>query len=195
MNETETVIHQCPQCGAPAKLNSNTCPYCHSEFIVKSLSSLKGLNKLGIDKYIASYKKAALSNPNNTQLSSAIAMCYLKLGLYDFASKFFEKAALDMIENSDVYYYAAVSQFKGKRPFLAVLPTIRKAEEYIQAALSLCPESGKCYYLLALVQQDYYDKKFLRSKYTYKELIDSATAGSITQEEIDELLEYVPVPR
>lgn len=188
------VIHECPQCGAPAQLNSNVCSYCKSEFIIKSLSGLRSLGKVGIDKYIASYKKAATVEPNNTELNAAMGMCYLKLGVYDFAIKFFEKAMVDMIENSEVYFYAAIAHFKGKRPFLALLPTIRKVEELVGAAISISPE-GKYYFLLSIIQSDYYDKKKLNSKYTYQELLHIANKFVIANDEIEEIHQYVPAPR
>lgn len=194
MSAETVIIHECPQCGAPAQLNSNVCLYCKAEFMIKSLNSLSNLNKSSIDKYIASYRKAAVADPNNTELNTAMGMCYLKLGLYDFASKFFEKAIEDMIENSDVYYYAAIAEFKGKRPFLVLLPNIRKIERLIEAAISINPK-GKFYYLLSIIQSDFYDRKKLNNTYSYGELLDMAHKNSVAEDEIEEIYQYVPVPR
>lgn len=190
----EILIYECPSCGAPAQINSNVCLYCKAEFIIRSLNSLSGLNKGGIDKYIASYKKAAAADPNNTEINAAMGMCYLKLGLYDFASKYFRKAIEDMIENSDVYYYAAIAEFKGKRPFLVLLPNIRKIESLIEAAITISPK-GKYYFLLSVIQNDFYDRKKLNNQYNYNELLDLARENSIAEDEIEEIYQYVPVPR
>lgn len=174
ISETTAMINECPQCGAPNSFNSNECQYCHSEFIVSSLSSLTRFDKRGVDKYIASYKKLAAKDPNNQELNAALGMCYFKLDLFDFALKFFQKAMDDMVENSDLYFYSAICLFKGKRPFLNPLTTIRNAEEFLDAAISLNSNDGKYYYAHALIKYDYYYQKRLNTSPNFQELLNEA---------------------
>ncbi|WP_068675030.1 hypothetical protein [Oceanobacillus sp. Castelsardo] len=174
MGNTTVTIAECPQCGAGVKLNSNTCEFCGSEYLIQTFSGLDGFDKKGIDKYIANYRKLVKEDPDNPELNGAIGICYLKLGLYDFASKYFDKAIEDMIENSDYYYYNAISKLKGKRPFLVPLTTIRKVEELLDAAISLQPGSGKYYYTHALIKYDYYYQKRLNTSPNYQELLEEA---------------------
>ncbi|WP_261304015.1 hypothetical protein [Paenibacillus andongensis] len=189
----EVVIHECPQCGAPAQLQSNVCQYCKAEFLIKSLNGLNSFNKLGIDKYIASYKKAAATDPNNNEINAALGMCYLKLGLYDFASKFYLKAIEDMVENSDVYFYAALSLLKGKRPFLSTLSVIRKAEELLEAAVSLNPAEGKYYYAHAIVKNDFYHKKCINTSPDSQSLFQNANDAGFSDDDKQMIVDYMAV--
>ena len=174
MNDTVAMIIECPQCGATVKTDCNVCEYCNSEYLIKSLDSLSSFDKRGIDKYITNYKKAAANDPSNSEINAAIAICYLKLGLFNFAAKFFEKAIEDMMENSDLYFYLAICVFKGKRPFLIPLTLIKKAEEFLEAAIALSPDSGKYYYAHSLIKYDYYYKKRLNTCPNFQELLDDA---------------------
>jgi tetratricopeptide (TPR) repeat protein len=191
MNEAIAMIAECPQCGAPVQLNSNICEFCSSEYLVKSLSGLNRLDKKGIDKYIESYRKLVSTNPDNAELNSAIGICYLKLGLYDFAYKYFDKAMEDMMENSDLYFYSAICVLKGKRPFLVPLTLIRKAEEFLEAATSLDGNDGKYVYAKALIKYDYYYKKRLNTSPNFQELLEEADSCGICQNDkqlVEELL-------
>lgn len=188
------IIHECPQCGAPAQLNSNVCLYCKAEFMIKSLSGLRNIGKSSIDKYIASYKKAASKDPNNNEINAAMGMCYLKLGLYDFATKFFLKAVEDMIENPDVYFYAAVCQLKGKKAFLTPIADIRKAEEYINSALIL-EDKGIYHYFMAYIKYDFYERKHLNISPNYMETLKLAREIGVSKDDVQYLFEMLNVSK
>lgn len=184
---------ECPNCGQTVSLTANTCPNCFSEYI-KDFRTISTWERERIDKYITSYKQAIQKNPDDAEINIALGSCYLKLRLYDFAYKYFEEGIKCTVNNSDVYYYAAITLLKGKRPFLNVLPTIRKVEDLIRAAISLQQE-GRYYYLLAMVQKDFYDKKRINNQYTYQELIKLANQYLVTESDIEELFEYIPIPK
>lgn len=192
LNEATVIIHECPQCGAPAQINSNICHYCKAEFLIKSLNSLRGLDKNGIDKYISSYKKVSVADSNNKEINAAMGMCYLRLGLYDFAIKFFQKAIEDMIENSEVYFYAAVCMLKGKKAFLTPIAEIKRAEDYINAALAL-ENKGLYYYFLAYLKYDFYERKQLNSLPTYLDILILAKENGVSKSDIQFLFELLKV--
>ncbi len=70
-----------------------------------------------VNKYVNSFSAALKSTPDNDLLNISAAMCYLKLKLYDKAKFAFEKAIENDIDNSEAYFYAAVSLLKGKKHF------------------------------------------------------------------------------
>lgn len=124
-------------------------------------------------QYAAAYQKALADYPGDGTLNRSIAMCYLKLGLYAKALASFEKAMEEDFGNSEIFFYAAVCLLNGKKPFTAVRPTIRKVEEYINAALAIEPR-GIYYYFLAYIKYDYYHRKYFKTSPTYQEALTMA---------------------
>ena len=53
-----------------------------------------------ISKYANSYRKDLVENPNNTELNTSLAFCYLKLKMYDEAYAAFSKAIVNNFDNS-----------------------------------------------------------------------------------------------
>lgn len=187
------VVLECPQCGAGVRKGSNICESCFSEYMVTSFSNVERMNNVQVNKYLSAYKKSVKDNDDNEELHFSMGICYLKLKLYDYAIKSFEKAINCMPENADVYYYAAISLFKGKRPFLTLLSNVKKAIEYVEAALSLS-EEGRYYYLMYVIQKDFFDKKRLKNNYNSDELLINSQEKNITQDEIDSLFELISIP-
>jgi tetratricopeptide (TPR) repeat protein len=50
-----------------------------------------------VNKMAGAYKNALAESPNNQELNNSLAMCYLKLKLYDKALPAFEKALAEAI--------------------------------------------------------------------------------------------------
>jgi tetratricopeptide (TPR) repeat protein len=71
-----------------------------------------------VNKYAATYQSALSENPVNKDLNNSIAMCYLKLKLYDKALGFFEKAIEDNFDNSETFFYASICLLKGQKAFV-----------------------------------------------------------------------------
>lgn len=163
----------CPGCGARVSTGQNECEWCHNPIIVSTFNSVYSMPMPQVNKYAGAYKKALEEDPDNTELNNSIAMCYLKLKLYDKALPAFEKAMEDNFDNSETFFYAAICLLGGKKPFVQQKPTINKIEEYINAALMIEPR-GVYYYLLAYIKKDYYERKFLKTTPTLNETLSTA---------------------
>lgn len=187
-------VETCPQCGAPVKLSTKKCEYCEAEFIVTSLAYLGKFDKTGINKYVNHYKQLLKDNPENGELNLAMGICYLDLGLYDLATKFFSKAIEQIPDYGDVYYYYALALIKGRKPKVLTLTEIKKIEEYINAAIQIDNSRAKYYYLWALIKYDFYMKNGLRmSPPNLEELIEQGNSKEYDRQEIDKMFQRVPV--
>lgn len=193
MSDVEAAVLECPQCGAPVKKGSNICTSCFSEYMVRSIGSIDGMDKAGVNKYLLAYRKSLSAGRETAELHQSMGICYLELGLFDFAAKSLEKAIGFLPEDGDAYFYAAISLFKGRRPFLSQMSTVKKAAEYLEAALQL-GEEGKYYYLLSLIQKDFFERKRLNGRYDSRTLLAKAKESGVLEEEIATILRYVPVP-
>ena len=172
---TDVIVKKCSQCGAGIQINENICGYCDSPYYVKDPYSLANVDKLGVQKYIAMYK-----NDTTEEASLSIGLCYIKLGLYDFAIKHYDKAISEAMDNSEIYYYQSIALLKGKRPFLTPLAVIKKIDEYLEVAQSLYPGNAKYYFAQAIIKADYYEKKMLRTNPTSADLVEEANSSGLT---------------
>ena len=145
-----------------------------------------------VNKYANSYKKELSENPEDKTLNTSIAMCYLKLKMYDKALPAFEKAIEDNFDNSESYFYAAVCLLKGKKAFLAQRSDIDKIEEYINAANMIEPR-GIYHYFWAYIKQDFFERKFLNTTPTYEECLMNAEQMGTSQYDKDMLFELLGV--
>ena len=107
------------------------------------------------------------------ELNNSVAMCYLKLKLYDKATEAFERAMEDNFDNSETFFYAAICRLRGKKAFLAQRADIDKIEEYINAALMIEPK-GIYYYFLAYIKYDFFERKYLNTSPNYQECVRMA---------------------
>ncbi|MEM2144420.1 MAG: tetratricopeptide repeat protein [Candidatus Jordarchaeaceae archaeon] len=186
-------VNTCPQCGAPLKLGSNKCEYCEAEFLVSSLIYLKKFDQTGINKYINHYKQLLKDEPNNGEINCAMGICYLELGLYDLAIKYFSVAVEQIPNYADAYYYYALALLKGKRPKVLTLTEIKKIEDYLKAAIQIDDTKSKYYFLWALIKHDFYIKNGLRvNPPTFEELITQGNCKQYEKDEIDKMLQLVP---
>lgn len=184
----------CPQCGAPVKMRSNKCEYCEAEFIVTSLAYLDKFDKAGINKYVNHYKQLLKDNPDDGELNCAMGICYLDLGLYDMANRYFARAIEQIPDCGDSYYYYALSLLKGKRPKVLTLSEIRTIEGYLNAATQIDSTRSIYYYLWALIKHDFYIMNGLTmGSPTVEELTAAAESRQLEQEEIDKLLRRIPI--
>ena len=177
----------CPGCGARVSTGQKECEWCHNPIIISTFNSVYSMSMPQVNKYIGAYRNALAEEPSNKDINNSIAMCYLKLGLYDKALLAFEKAMENNFDNSETFFYAAICLLGGKKPFAQQKPTINKVEEYINAALMIEPK-GVYYYFLAYVKKDYYERKFLKTKPTSKETMISALNAGITEYDKQQLL-------
>jgi tetratricopeptide (TPR) repeat protein len=157
------------------------------------------MSPLELNKYAASYRKTLAENPDNQEINGSIAMCYLKLKLYDNAIKAFEKAVEENFDKPETFYYAAVSLLKGKKAFLCPRSDIDKAIQYLNSALMI-EESpldrvprGMYHYFLAYIKYDYFERKYLNIKPNWQETLQTAIQNGVSAADIGQLAEVLQV--
>lgn len=190
----EVIDIRCPGCGAPVSTGEAVCSYCYRPVIISTFNSVYSMPLQDVNKYAGAYRNALAQNPDNSELNNSIAMCYLKLKLYDKAQSAFAKAIEDNFDNSETYFYAAISLLSGKKAFLAKRSDIDKIEEYIQAALMIEPK-GIYYYFWAYIKYDHFYRKSYRTTPNYQELLSTAKQTGISNHDVDQLYAILGVAR
>ena len=180
----QAISIKCPNCGAGVSANQESCEWCHSPVYISTFNSMASMNPLQINKYASGFRKELAENPDNTELNTSIAFCYLKLKMYDEAYAAFSKAIVDNFDNSETYFYAAVSLLKGKKAFLHQRPDIDKMLELVNAALMI-ENRGIYHYFMAYIKHDYFKRKFLTTSPNYKDCLMKANALGCSRADID----------
>jgi len=147
----------CPGCGSPLAIDQKRCDWCNSPVVISSFNSMYSVD---LNKSAMAARKDLTEDPNNQSLNNFVAMCYLKLKLYDNALPAFEKAIEDNFDNSETFFNAAVCLLKGKKAFLALRADIDKILGYLNAAIMIEPR-GIYHYFLAYIKYDYFERKYL----------------------------------
>ncbi len=192
----ETVLKsmKCPNCGAAVQIDQKECEYCMSPVMITTFNSIVAMPMPQVNKYARAYSKELADNPDSMELNNSIAMCYLKLKLYDKALPAFEKAMEDNFDNAETFFYAAVCLLQGKKAFLHLRPTIDKILEYINAAIMIDPK-GIYYYFLAYIKQDYFFRKYLNTSPNYREVLATAKQAGYSENDVKQLYAVLGVPR
>lgn len=192
---SHTIIEiNCPGCGARVSTGQSECEWCHKPIIISTFNSVYSMSAPEISQYAVAYKKALSENPDNQDLNNSIAMCYLKLKLYDKALQAFEKAMQENFDNSETFYYAAISLLKGRKAFLLNRHEIDKIEEYINAAILIEPR-GIYYYFLAYIKYDYFNRKYFKTSPTYKEALKLAKQQGFSSYDSEQLFNILGVEK
>lgn len=182
----QAVAIECPQCGAPIQITERICSYCNSAVYVKKSADIKS----AVNKYIKAYQKLIQMNGGQSvEGYVALGICHLQNRMYDNALASCEKAIELLPDDGEAYYYAALALFKGKRPYLQTISNIKKIVSLLDVAASVAP-MGKYYYLLYLIQCDFYDKKRLKNGRTAGELLEQAQMYELDDEDIDEVKQF-----
>lgn len=187
----------CPRCGGPIAIGETICQYCYSPVVISTFHSVYSMPIKKIKNYTEDYKKFILKNPNSAndkELNNSIAMCYLKLRLYDQAYDSFVKAIEGNFDNSETYFYAAVSLLRGKKAFLAQRKDINKAIEYIDAANMIEPK-GIYYYFLAYIKYDFFERKYLNTSPNYLQCLTTARNLGVSNYDINMLFDILGVTK
>lgn len=179
---TQVIELECPGCGAPLTVNDKNCPYCQRPVVVSTFNSIKNFSAVELRKHTSAYGKAGES----AELDLSAAFCYLKLGLYDKATEFFDKAIAGDLDNSEAYFYAAISLLKGKRPFSTPMADIKRILAYLESAKMIEPK-GIYYYLEAYIKYDFHSRKFLLVKPDYKQTLAAAKTAGCSSHDVTEL--------
>ena len=184
---------KCPNCGASITTSTKKCEFCFSDIMVKSFSALSSMPLPQVNKYMATYRAAAVEHPDNNDVNASIGMCFLKLKKYDQALAAFEKAQADNFEDDTPFFYAAVARLKGRKPFLCSRPEIDAMETDINAALSIEPQAVH-YYFLSYIGRDYFKRKFLRHEPAWEDMMNEAINNGLSPADVEEFHAMVGTP-
>ncbi len=155
-------VNECPQCGAPANGSAKSCDYCKAEFFVTSIAYLSNFDTNGISKYMKHYKELTREEPDNTEGFLGLGLCYLQMGTYPLAQKYFEQVIDLSPEISQAYYYFALANVRGRRLKILPLKEVRKIENYLETAIQLDENSSHYKLLLAMLKRDYYESNGMK---------------------------------
>jgi tetratricopeptide (TPR) repeat protein len=184
----------CPGCGGRVSTGQKECIYCHAPIVISTFNSVFSMPMPQVSKYANAYRKELVNNPDNQDLNTSIAMCYLKLKLYDKAFPAFESAIEDNFDNSETFFYAAVCLLKGKKAFVCPRADIDKILEYLNAAIMIEPR-GIYYYFLAYIKHDYFERKYLNITPNYQETLQTATDTGVPDADIEQLFSVLAVEK
>jgi len=147
-----------------------------------------------VNQYAAASREGLQNDPDNKDLNNSLAMCYLKLKLYDKALLAFDKAMEDNFDNPETFFYAAICVLGGKKAFLMQRPEIDKIEEYINAALAIEPR-GIFHYFLAYIKYDYFERKYFNTSPNYQQALTNANGAGVSPYDIEQLYGILGVSR
>ena len=184
----------CRSCGAAADIGQTKCRYCKQPVLISTFNSVYSMPVSMVNQYAAAYREALQNEPDARDLNNSVAICYLKLKLYDKALGAFEKAMEDNFDNSEIFFYAAICLLGGKKAFLVQRPEIDKIEEYVNAAMAIEPR-GIYHYFLAYIKYDYFERKFFKTSPTYREALKNANNAGISPYDIEQLYGILGVSR
>lgn len=184
---------KCPNCSAPIKLDSNTCDFCGYDYIIPNLSGLIGFKPTTINKYIAFYKNQLNDKPNDPLVNLALGICYLDLGLSEFAQKYIKKAIDITPENSDTYYYYAMSLLKGEKIKLAKISEIKEVEKFLEAAIKLYPSKYVYYYFQIIIKYEFYHRNGFKIEPSIESLREKLDPLVKDENEIKQLIKQLNV--
>ncbi len=179
----------CYGCGAPVAVDSKKCESCGNPVNITTFSSLEGLSPPQINKYIGSYQRDD-SDPQGQ--ATALAFCFIRLKLYDKAEAQFDKAMEDNYSNSEVFFYAAVCQLKGKKAFMAPRAAIDKALEYLNAGIMTEPRAIYRYFL-AYIKYDFFRRKGFKIEPDFFEEFNTSREMGLASGDVDHLYKVLSV--
>lgn len=186
MNVQVTTL-RCPNCGGNIAKDQEICDFCQSPLVFTTYESVSNFSQVELNKYSRGFSANIQNNQSDveltTSLNTSVAFFFLKLKMYDQAYDAFSKAMLNNLENSEIYFYAAVSLLKGKKAFLHTRPEIDKMLELINAAIMIEPK-GIYYYFMAYIKHDYFKRKFLSTTPNFKDCLANAKAFGCTQKDV-----------
>lgn len=176
----------CPGCNAPVAIGQKQCKWCRRPVMISTLESIHDVSGPELNKYVDTYKKALNNNSENSELNESIAVCYMKLRMYDKALPFFDKAIENGFDNSDLFMYAAICLMQGKRPFVCTKDKVDKAIEYLNAAIMIS-NKGIYHYLIAYLKYDFYEMKRLRTTPSSVEELNLAVSIGLSYTDVTEV--------
>lgn len=190
----QAIKMKCPYCGAAITSEVKVCEYCDNPVIIQDIKEISNFTPVQVNQYISSYTETLKENPNNNLVNGSIALCLLKLKLYDKAIEHFELAMSDNFENPDTYFYCCIAMLKGQKAFVAPRATIDKIVEYLHAAQQL-EQKPIYFYFEAYIKQDYFKRKFLKVEPNFQDLLGTAQSMGLAPEDKDLLFTLLGVDK
>lgn len=190
----EVIELLCPGCHESLSTSDKECPSCGRTVVIKDYDQVESMSMLDVNKYISSYTRALQAHPDNLDVNISIAICFLKLKMYDKAYASFEKAMPDNFDNADVFFYAAVCLLEGKKAFVTPKAKIDKALQLLESATMIEPKAIY-YYMMAYLKYDYYARKFLRVSPSYQDCLAMAKQAGLDSHEMRRFYSITGVDR
>lgn len=185
-----TEVLECPNCGATISNNERICSYCQSPIIVKRIQDVNSMNAQALNRYVQFYQNFIRTQRGETpETLTALGICLLQRNSYKESVNALERAINLLPNDGESRYYLALAMMQKKRPFLHTMTDIKNIVQYLKSALTY-GTNGKYYYLLYLIQKDFYEKKRLRSGNNSEDLLNLATENEVDDQEIAECKEY-----
>lgn len=182
----------CPSCGASVSVDAIKCEYCNSPLVISEFRSFWGMGEEFAQKYVNFYSENVMGD--NFAIVYSAGMCYLKLRLFDRAYNCFDKAISLNRNNSEAYFFVAISLLNGKKPFLSNRATIEKIEQNIKAAITIEPR-GVYYYFWAYIKYDYFERKHLKTSPTHDGCLSASKANHVTDFDKTMVFDIIGVER
>ena len=173
----EVIALQCPNCGAGVDSSQKKCNSCRQPIMLSSFRSAVEMPLPLVNKYMGTYRKALVEHPDSVELNVSAGICYLRLKMYDKAVEAFEKSMPDNFDNPETPRAA-----------------IDKALEYLNAA-TMIEMRPVFYYFMAYIKYDYFERKFLNTSPSYKEMLQTAVDYGLGEADIVELYTMLGVER
>ena len=177
----------------PTDLHEDIAKVCDFEG-VRAYAEYFGALMNRVVELLHSPQPSAESAPSGPETDMASGVRFLNYGLYPQAIACLEKAMQSDLSNPEVYFFSAVALLQGKRPFLVDRAAIKKAEEYLNVAISITNQP-LYYHLLAYIRYDHHHNKMLRAVPGYRELLATAWQLGITEEQIQSLFKLLRTQR
>ncbi len=185
---------RCPGCGAPQKHNSVTCEYCGRPVVITTVREAESLTYAELRKYADTYRRAYGADPGDTVSGLSLGICLYSLKLYDEAIRTFEKCIDTEFDNPELYYYLALSNLKGRKPFVVPRSDIDRIERYLGSAIAISPR-GLYYYFFAYIRYDHHYRKMYAMSPDYRELLGLAERYGITEADKTDMFGAIGVAR
>ena len=186
---------QCPHCGASVSPDQTACEWCGSSpLIITSFNSVYSMPTPQFRAYQHRCEQNAAICPDHPAINKGVALCYLKLKLYDKAYEYFSKAIEDDFNDSESYFYAATCLLKGKKAFLSNRADINKILELMEAAVSI-EERGVYYYFMAYFKYDYFKRKYLNTTPNYRDYLLLSKRCGCSPMDIDIMFKMIGVEK
>lgn len=187
-------ISECPLCGAAAKPSDKKCNYCKSEFFVTSIAYLGNVDSGSFNKYLKYYKELISKEPQNSEGLLGLGLCFLQMGTYPLAQKYFEQLIEYSPEVSQSYYYFTLSFIRGRRLMCISLKDAKLIETYINTAIQLDDSHPQYKLLLAMLKRDYFEMNGLKIQPpSVSEILNDIQGKEMSKKEMDHLLNAIKV--